>query len=556
MAAIYGELPDGPVVFAASDSKYFIEHALPFALSASKFGHHVHIHVTNPSPDVFSLASIITATATFPVTYTFDDENISNLTDQEAKAYYACLRFHILPSIIRAAGMVLTLDIDCLVMAEIDLTNMRPCGFFPRPNEGHPAMKVAAGAIFLTSTSLKVAKAISQLLTSLPLQWYVDQFALAKIFDQIPPEHISIFDNSFMDWEFNEGTTIWTGKGPRKYDNPIYLNKKVEFLQEVHKKLSTSRKVLLKPRLDIPFKKLGLAVRNTDPLPEIRQHWQNFGTKFLADFIVEMPRWMFNSTIEDFFHPDSVLLVPHMERRQWGGGKNRNTSFYMQTVFPWLFTIDRIGWGGGAEFVSSFDPTAAYDDKAFNELHKYAINGNSKFPQPDYSDDVTLTSPVVFVPLQIPHDQTIEYHSEITVPEFVKALCEWAEAAEDRPSLLFKGHPVNLESMLPLRDIIRGYKKAAYRENLNIHEVIPAVDAVYVINSGTGQEAMLHDKPVVIFGDSEYQGAVIKGQLSDLDQTWREVVLFDGEYRASLYRRWFHWYLNEVVFDTRLEVSS
>jgi len=65
---------------------------------------------------------------------------------------------------------------------------------------------------------------------------------------------------------------------------------------------------------------------------------------------------------------------------------------------------------------------------------------------------------------------------------------------------------------------------------------------------------MLHDKPVVIFGDSEYQGAVIKGQLSDLDRAWQEVVLSDAGHRASLYRRWFHWYLNEVVFDTRLEV--
>jgi len=32
-----------------------------------------------------------------------------------------------------------------------------------------------------------------------------------------------------MDWEFVEGTTIWTGKGPRKYDNPTYVGKKNEF---------------------------------------------------------------------------------------------------------------------------------------------------------------------------------------------------------------------------------------------------------------------------------------------------------------------------------------
>ena len=36
-------------------------------------------------------------------------------------------------------------------------------------------------------------------------------------------------DSKFMDWEFVEGSTIWTGKGPRKYDNPTYVAKKAEF---------------------------------------------------------------------------------------------------------------------------------------------------------------------------------------------------------------------------------------------------------------------------------------------------------------------------------------
>ena len=40
-----------------------------------------------------------------------------------------------------------------------------------------------------------------------------------------------IFGPEFMDWEFIENTTIWTGKGPRKYDNPVYVGKKEEFAE-------------------------------------------------------------------------------------------------------------------------------------------------------------------------------------------------------------------------------------------------------------------------------------------------------------------------------------
>lgn len=550
MDSIYGELPTGPVVYAACDSRYFLEHALPFALSASKARHDIHIHITNPEPDVLSLAGIINATANTRVTYTFDEEDLEKFNQEEARTYFACLRFHVLPHIIRSANKVMTLDVDCMLMQPIDFADMPACGYFPRAHEQDPGMKVAAGAVYLSAESIKIAEAISKFLSAAPLQWYVDQFVLSEVFRQVPQSNIKKFDNDFMDWEFRDGTTIWTGKGARKFDNPIYLEKKDQLLQETREKLVSANKILLKPRLDIPFKKIGLSKRNYAPLPAIRQHWENFSKKTDADLIIELPRWMFNSTIEEFFLPDSIILVPHMERKQWGSEKNHNTYFYMQTVFPWLFTIDSKGWGGGAAFVNKFDPDCPFNDDAFNKLRQYALSGKSKFAQPLKGDNLDLTSPTIFVPLQIPHDETIKHHSNITVPEFVGALCEWAEEAESRPHILFKGHPVNRESMAPLQEIISGYRNSTYRENLNIHSVMPKVDAIYVINSGTGQEAMLHEKPVVTFGYSEYVHAVIKGDIANLDQAWSDVLSSDKVARSILYRRWFHWYLNEVTFDT------
>ena len=39
-------------------------------------------------------------------------------------------------------------------------------------------------------------------------------------------EDVVVFNGNFMDWEFREGTVIWTGKGRKKYDDPTYLNAK------------------------------------------------------------------------------------------------------------------------------------------------------------------------------------------------------------------------------------------------------------------------------------------------------------------------------------------
>ena len=54
--AVYGELPLSPCVFAACDSSYFMEHATSFIYSAGIAGKDVHIHVINPTQQVFNLS--------------------------------------------------------------------------------------------------------------------------------------------------------------------------------------------------------------------------------------------------------------------------------------------------------------------------------------------------------------------------------------------------------------------------------------------------------------------------------------------------------------------
>jgi hypothetical protein len=79
--------------------------------------------------------------------------------------------------------------------------------------------------------ALPLADAVSKRIQQGPWQWFLDQIALSECFELVSDEEnqVAKFDSQFMDWEFVEGTTIWTGKGPRKYDNPTYVGKKKEF---------------------------------------------------------------------------------------------------------------------------------------------------------------------------------------------------------------------------------------------------------------------------------------------------------------------------------------
>jgi hypothetical protein len=562
---MYGEMPTSPVVFAACDSKYFLEHAAPLIYSASEIGKKdVHVHIVNPTDDAISLAGVLNATTKQRVTYTYNDMEFPDWTPEMIRAYYASLRFLVAPHILQTCGAMLILDIDCMVMQEFDYP-AKPIGFFPR--ESLPGTvgweaegtKVAAGAVYYHKNAFEVAAGVADELSKLPLQWFNDQIALSNTFNKVQQSDVfHHFDGQFMDWEFNEGSVIWTGKGSRKYDNVDYVSKKNYWNESVMNKCAGYTDVILKPRLDIPFKKFGCEVANKGTLPAIRQHWQNFIDKIKGPntLIVESPRWTFNVSIQKYFGK-KPMLVPHVERHSWGG--HENTKYYMQTVFPWLFTVDPEGWAGGSKYLEGYNKKRGYSDDAFKSMQSYIAKG-SKF-QELQADDVDWSKiekdNYIIVPLQLPHDDTIRWHSDFSVEHFVKQICEWAktQAPADCPQIVFKGHPVNLGSMKPLKDIIEQWTDdtgaIVYIERGNFQELVRNAKGMFVLNGGSGQEAMLLEKPVVAFGRCDYAPAVLNGDIEEVGAAYEAMKSDKMSTRIKEYQRWFDWYLNAVTVDSR-----
>ena len=563
----YGEVPLEPVVFAACDAKYFMKFAPAFVESISQNTNHAtHIHVTNPTDEVFALASYLTTRG--KVTYTFDDADLSQYTAEQTRALYASMRFLVAPFLLQHAKQLMILDIDCMVMENFEFPT-KPVGYFPRePLPGTvgweaEGTKCAAGCVYFHSDAQNVCNAVAETLGGLELKWFNDQIALNHVMSQVPEEHVHKFDGNFMDWEFKDGTTIWTGKGPRKYDNVRYVemqNKYGDYAMNYDNETYID-KVILAPRLDVPFKKFSIVHKNCVNEP-IREHWKNFIEQKVAEGYhkVEAPRWMFNSGIEKYF-PNCQILVPHVEQHNWGGG--HRTYFYMQTVFPWLFTVDPLGWAGGAQYIASFDPEAEYDATAYHKMQEYIRKG-SKFQhlQSKTTDWGTIDKGYyIIVPLQLPHDETIKYHSDFSVEEFVTRICEWVVETEDAPEVVFKGHPVNLKSMQPLKEIVEKFRadgnqrvkdSLTYIEQGNFHELVEHSIGMFVLNGGSGQEAMLMEKPVVCFGRCDYAPAVVQGDIKDVDQAYNDMMFDDVGERKQMYERWYDWYVNQICIDTKV----
>ena len=554
----YGEVPVGAVFFSACDAKYFKKFAPAFVSSIGENSStNIHIHVMNPDDEVFALACYLNSRVSQHVTYTFEDADLSQYNDEQKRALYASLRFLVAPFLLSHADQLLILDIDCMVMKNFDFPPY-PIGYFPRePLPGTvgweaEGTKCAAGCVFFDRSALNICEAISKTLDGLELKWFNDQIALNHVMTQVPEDFVHKFDSEFMDWEFKEGTAIWTGKGPRKYNNVRYVEMQNKYTDSImNYDLETFEdKVILAPRLDIPFKQFDF-VRAGSVNEPIRKHWQNFIDKKVDEgyYKVSSPRWMFNAKIEKYF-PNAQFLVPHVEQHNWGGG--HRTYFYMQTVFPWLFTVDPLGWAGGAQYIASFDPEEDYSDDAYYMMKEKLGEGKFGHLQSDKTPwHLIEKDNYIVVPLQLPHDETIKYHSDFSVEHFVTQLCHMANTRDDIPQIVFKGHPVNFTSMAPLKDIIEGgFKNVLYVADANFNELVKNAQAMFVLNGGSGQEAMLHGIPVVCFGRCDYAPAVIQGDIDDPDQAFEMVMYDDHVERIEMYKRWYDWYVNKVVIDT------
>mgnify|MGYP001234718930 CR=1 FL=1 len=153
---IYGDYPTKPCVFAACDSKYFIDHAGPFINSAHKSGKPVHVHVINPTKEVYADIEFYKEKISTTMTFTFNDMDLPEDQDQK-KCIYASLRFFVLPFLLEKVQKIMVLDIDCLVMKDFKFPT-KPCGLFVRQPVTYltdwirEGTKIAAGIVYFDNT--------------------------------------------------------------------------------------------------------------------------------------------------------------------------------------------------------------------------------------------------------------------------------------------------------------------------------------------------------------------------------------------------------------------
>ena len=310
---------------------------------------------------------------------------------------------------------------------------------------------------------------------------------------------------------------------------------------------------IFKPRLDCTFKKFdGIVPEKIGEIPKIRIPFLQLVESINKEYsirgdkvsVFEKPLWQF--TPEQVKEIDADLtFIPHKEKHNFNVPEKK-IQYYMQTVIPHYFSINNLGFLAGASYYP-LEPRG--DENSLNyEKLKERINLNmSKFYQPQRLYQKFPYRNYILFLCQIPHDETVKYHSNINVQQALECVIDYCQKNNER--LLVKGHPVNIISMASLKALCKDKKNVVWDERGNVFDYIYHSKSVCVVNSGTGFESILMCKPVVCFGRAEYDTVV---NIANLDNYMH--VIAHADYDLVKYKKFIDSWVN-IMYDTTNQKS-
>lgn len=244
-------------IYAACDSKYFEEFGYEFIRSIQQNTNAgIHIHVFNPTqeqiefcnqpgvsitwetitPDMFAESASRFASEPFQeperdryrrTQNAMVKGHDCNLHERMQKTYYACARFIRLAEILPQGQTCLAIDIDAIVRKSITPLPDK-YDFYIHRITGRKA-RFLAGGIHCNPNAGTFLKQYAEQLKSWInrdyLYWGLDQDLLDPI---VPLYRFGQLPMSYIDWNMDPSSIIWTAKGARK-ESEVFVNEKQQY---------------------------------------------------------------------------------------------------------------------------------------------------------------------------------------------------------------------------------------------------------------------------------------------------------------------------------------
>lgn len=222
---------------------------------------------------------------------------------------------------------------------------------------------------------------------------------------------------------------------------------------------------------------------------------------------------------------------------------------------PSCFSFDSLGYSGWSKFAATPLQELGLEGintnvQDFNREKERIILGNvSKYQQS--ASDTVLSGKYVFVGLQKPGD-AVQQLARMPMLEMLREVV--GTCRERGIAVVVKRHPKCTSGEIA-RELDRGVKAGIYHvSNASIHDLIAGSCAVCVVNSSVGAEALLHEKPVYLFGAAEYQHVCFRiNAAGDFAKVFRPDEL---PVTPEILRRFLHLLRHEYAVDVTNHVEA
>jgi hypothetical protein len=221
------------------------------------------------------------------------------------------------------------------------------------------------------------------------------------------------------------------------------------------------------------------------------------------------------------------------------------------SYLPEYFYFDRTGFSGWAEIANTRMPFERLDpaivEQEFTHIaHTYISHNISKYPQADRIDTTALPEPYVFLATQVEDDIVAEL-ADVKTFDLIRACIKYVPASG--LNLVIKRHPKCQSERIGKLLEENARTEGVHLVNYSIHDILPQAAAVIVVNSGVGFEALLHQKPVVAFGHSDYHWVTTRlHQAEELQKLPEIIAAFDEPQRQAI-RQFVVYYLQRYLVE-------
>lgn len=228
---------------------------------------------------------------------------------------------------------------------------------------------------------------------------------------------------------------------------------------------------------------------------------------------------------------DSHDVVPvNSIHLAWHGHGNESNTWYLKSGYlPDYFYFDRTGYSGWATLVDNYECNVDSDTaKNFVESFRF----NSRMPQAEYIEDIR--KPYILVLGQKWKDNVLQFrYFEDELLDMVTDLYKDSEYA-----IVFKPHPLN---------------KGEQGSHSNLQKLVEGSTAIYTMNSGSGFEALFHNKRVFTTGISDYNWA--STELKTIEEFQESKNLLDEPVDTDRINKFLYYCLTEYFMNTN-DVNS